>query len=120
MGKKEEFVRVCDECKVERDEYVKAKENKFMCYSDATVVFKGTKEEKERLDAMGDTDGDSEENDVKRVDTLNPLLTQTTFDITKEHLVSPNNERMSKRRARMSLHRRKSNPSCAALSFLCF
>merc|ERR1712224_120175 len=30
--KREEFVRVCDECKVERDEHVKAKENKFMCY----------------------------------------------------------------------------------------
>merc|ERR1712154_119996 len=100
---KKEYVRVCDVCKHEREEYLKKRQDEFGCYDNGTMVFKGTEEEKMDLDDMDDDDDEdddkSEDMNHLNVGSYSRLMTQTTFDITKNHQMS--SQRMSKRRIKM-------------------
>jgi len=104
--RKREYVRVCNLCKIEREEYLKEKQNEFMSYSNGTMVFKGTEEEKMKMDMeMNDDDDDEKSGDNLTVGSYPKLLGQSTFDITKTHQMA--SSRMSKRRVKMSLHHKQ-------------
>jgi len=105
---KKEYVRACETCKTEREEYLQAKQNKYMYYrNDIECHDSGNQfasnsnvsagiEAEGKLEMMDNDDkgsGSENENEPK-------LLSQTTFDITKGHLSSGG--RVSKRREKMN------------------